>query len=35
MQAAIRERVPRGTEQLNLNALAAGFEAAEGVQGGQ
>jgi 2-oxoglutarate ferredoxin oxidoreductase subunit gamma len=35
IQAAIRERVPRGTEQLNLNALAAGFEAAESIQGGQ
>ncbi len=35
MQAAIRERVPRGTEQVNLNALAAGFEAAENIQRGQ
>ncbi len=35
LQAAIRERVPRGTEQVNLNALAAGFEAAENIQRGQ
>jgi len=34
MEAAIQEHVPRGTEKVNLKALAAGFEAAEGVQEG-
>ncbi len=29
LEAAVRERVPRGTEEINLKALAAGFEAAE------
>ncbi len=32
LEAAIRDRVPRGTEELNLKALAAGFEEAERVQ---
>jgi len=35
MEAAVRDRVPRGTESLNLKALAAGFEAAERVREGQ
>lgn len=35
MEAAIRERVPRGTEGINLKALAAGFEAAERVREGR
>jgi 2-oxoglutarate ferredoxin oxidoreductase subunit gamma len=29
LEAAIRERAPRGTAEVNLKALAAGFEAAE------
>ena len=29
LEAAITERAPRGTTELNLRALAAGFEAAE------
>ncbi|HID89520.1 MAG TPA: 2-oxoacid:ferredoxin oxidoreductase subunit gamma [Anaerolineae bacterium] len=29
LEAAVRERVPPGTEELNLKALAAGFEAAK------
>jgi len=33
VEAAIRDRVPRGTEELNLKALAAGFEAAERIRG--
>jgi 2-oxoglutarate ferredoxin oxidoreductase subunit gamma len=35
MEAAIRERVPRGTEGINLKALAAGFGAAERVREGR
>ena len=35
MEAAIRERVPRGTEGMNLKALAAGFGAAERVREGR
>jgi 2-oxoglutarate ferredoxin oxidoreductase subunit gamma len=34
MEAAVRDRVPRGTEALNLKALTAGFEAAERVREG-
>ena len=34
IEAAIRERVPRGTEEVNLKALAAGLEAAERVREG-
>ena len=33
LEAAVRDRVPPGTEEINLKALAAGFEAAEQVQG--
>jgi 2-oxoglutarate ferredoxin oxidoreductase subunit gamma len=33
METAIRNRAPRGTEEINLKALAAGFEAAERVRG--
>lgn len=33
LEAAVRERAPRGTEEINLKALAAGFEAAQ-EQGG-
>jgi 2-oxoglutarate ferredoxin oxidoreductase subunit gamma len=32
MEAAVRDRVPRGTEGINLKALAAGFDAAERAQ---
>ncbi len=28
LEAAVRDRAPRGTEKINLKALAAGFEAA-------
>jgi 2-oxoglutarate ferredoxin oxidoreductase subunit gamma len=35
METAIRERVPRGTEGINLKALTAGFEAAERVKEGR
>jgi len=30
LEAAVRDRAPRGTADVNLQALAAGFEAAEG-----
>jgi 2-oxoglutarate ferredoxin oxidoreductase subunit gamma len=30
LEAAVRERAPRGTAEVNLKALAAGFEAAVG-----
>jgi Pyruvate/2-oxoacid:ferredoxin oxidoreductase gamma subunit len=33
IEAAIRDRAPRGTTELNLEALAAGFEAAERTRG--
>jgi 2-oxoglutarate ferredoxin oxidoreductase subunit gamma len=33
LQSAIRDRAPRGTADINLKALAAGFEAAERVRG--
>lgn len=29
LEAAVRDRAPRGTEEINLKALSAGFEAAE------
>ncbi len=29
LEAAVKERAPRGTEEINLKALAAGFEAAK------
>jgi 2-oxoglutarate ferredoxin oxidoreductase subunit gamma len=32
LRAAIRDRAPRGTADINLQALAAGFEAAERVR---
>ncbi len=32
LEAAVRERVPPGTEEMNLRALDAGFEAANRVQ---
>jgi 2-oxoglutarate ferredoxin oxidoreductase subunit gamma len=31
LEAAVRARVPRGTVEINLKALAAGFEAAEQI----
>ncbi|MCP4541069.1 MAG: 2-oxoacid:ferredoxin oxidoreductase subunit gamma [Chloroflexi bacterium] len=34
IEAAIRDRVPRGTEKINLKALAAGFDAAERARDG-
>jgi len=33
LEAAVRERAPRGTADINLKALAAGFEAAARVRG--
>jgi 2-oxoglutarate ferredoxin oxidoreductase subunit gamma len=33
MEKALRARVPRGTEELNLRALAAGFELVEAAKG--
>lgn len=32
LEEAVQERVPEGTEELNLKALAAGWEAAQGIQ---
>ena len=32
LEAAIRDRVPAGTEEINLQALAAGFQAAKGLR---
>ena len=32
LEAAVRDRVPRGTADINLKALVAGFEAAERVR---
>ena len=32
LEAAVRDRVPRGTADANLKALAAGYEAAERVR---
>jgi 2-oxoglutarate ferredoxin oxidoreductase subunit gamma len=32
LEAAVAERAPRGTTELNLKALAAGFEAAEALK---
>ncbi|HEC34568.1 MAG TPA: 2-oxoacid:ferredoxin oxidoreductase subunit gamma [Chloroflexi bacterium] len=32
LEAAVRTRTPRGTEEINLKALAAGFEAAERIR---
>jgi 2-oxoglutarate ferredoxin oxidoreductase subunit gamma len=34
LEAAVRGRAPRGTEELNLKALAAGFDAARRIGGG-
>ncbi|MCG2770298.1 MAG: 2-oxoacid:acceptor oxidoreductase family protein [Chloroflexota bacterium] len=31
IEAAVSDRVPKGTQELNLKALAAGFEAAKGL----
>ena len=31
IEAAVADRVPKGTQELNLKALAAGFEAAKGL----
>ena len=33
LEAAVRDRAPRGTADLNLKALAAGYQAAERVRG--
>jgi len=33
LEAAVLGRVPRGTEEINMKALAAGFEASERVRG--
>ncbi len=33
LEAAVRERAPRGTADVNLKALAAGFEAAVRIRG--
>jgi Pyruvate/2-oxoacid:ferredoxin oxidoreductase gamma subunit len=33
VEAAVNARAPKGTEELNLKALAAGFEKAEELQG--
>jgi 2-oxoglutarate ferredoxin oxidoreductase subunit gamma len=33
VEAAVKVRAPKGTEELNLKALAAGFEKAEELQG--
>ena len=33
MEKALRARVPRGTEELNIRALAAGFELVESAKG--
>jgi len=35
LEAAIRDRAPRGTVDVNLQALAAGFEAAERLRGNE
>jgi 2-oxoglutarate ferredoxin oxidoreductase subunit gamma len=35
LEAAIRDRAPRGTVDVNLKALAAGFEAAERSRGNE
>ena len=35
LEAAVRNRAPRGTSDVNLRALAAGFEAAERARGGE
>jgi len=32
LEEAVRERVPRGTEEINLRALAAGYEVAERIR---
>ena len=32
VEAAVKARAPKGTEQLNLKALAAGFEKAEELE---
>jgi len=31
LEAAVRARAPKGTEEMNLGALAAGYDAAEGL----
>ena len=33
LQAAVRDRAPQGTTEINMKALAAGFEAAERLKG--
>jgi 2-oxoglutarate ferredoxin oxidoreductase subunit gamma len=33
LEAAVRDRAPRGTTEINMKALAAGFEAAERLRG--
>ena len=33
LEVAVRHRAPQGTAELNLKALAAGFEAAQHVRG--
>jgi len=33
LEAAVRGRAPRGTEEMNLKALAAGYDAAEHIGG--
>jgi 2-oxoglutarate ferredoxin oxidoreductase subunit gamma len=35
LEAAVRARAPRGSAEVNLKALAAGFEAATQVRGVQ
>ena len=34
LEKAVQKRAPRGTEEMNLKALAVGIEAAEGLQAG-
>lgn len=33
IEKAVSDRVPKGTEELNLNALRAGFDLATGEKG--
>jgi 2-oxoglutarate ferredoxin oxidoreductase subunit gamma len=35
LERAVAARAPRGTQEINLKALAAGFEAAEKIQAGR
>ena len=32
LESAVRARIPPGTEEINLKALAAGFDAAEEIR---